>query len=286
MGSLVLFFIDAHKKRVAKNRKISSVSGTEIRTDTSRRCSHEPSLDLHHYIPAFRRSNDSLVEINLNRFSGNPRITDANAYNSLASNHLDLIRNTRTRSNSIFSSTIGGPLNAELTCISEEIVLDNLLDESELNGCITSCNKEDKYLMYSEFENNLNNLSEEAKAIIKKRKDQLLSSEARAMIEYHETNCPLSKLVTNANKLTTNPLQNNSLTARQRRASFAGMSSDMSSKLTNNVNSFSLREQTRSLESECPSCPNCGDQIKTNPKVINEIIDEEEGLEDSIDCHV
>ncbi|CAG2173015.1 unnamed protein product, partial [Oppiella nova] len=47
LGSLVLFFIDAHKKRVAKKRKISSVSGTDMMaTDTSRRCSHEPSLDL------------------------------------------------------------------------------------------------------------------------------------------------------------------------------------------------------------------------------------------------
>lgn len=256
-------------------------------SDQSRRCSHEPSIDLHHYIPALRRSNDSLAGMNstLNRFKSNPRLNDANDYNSCAANHLDLIRNARTRSNSIFSTTIGGPINAELTCISEEIVLDNLLDESDLNGCITSCNKEDKYLMYSEFENNLNNLSEEAKAIIQKRKDQLLSSDKRSVIGYHEANCPLAKALANKNKLASNPLQNTSLTARQRRASFAGITSDIASKMTNNVTSITITDRMNSLENDHKSCPNCGDQIKPNSKTIDEILEEEECPEEnSVHC--
>ncbi|XP_013778241.2 monocarboxylate transporter 12-like [Limulus polyphemus] len=47
-----------------------------------------------------------------------------------------------------------------LTCISEEGLVDlgenNLLDEWCAAECITSCNKEEKFLMISEFENNLN----------------------------------------------------------------------------------------------------------------------------------
>ncbi|GIY40362.1 monocarboxylate transporter 10 [Caerostris darwini] len=42
----------------------------------------------------------------------------------------------------------------ELTCISEEILVENFL-EDYIDDCITSCNKEEKFLMLSEFENNL-----------------------------------------------------------------------------------------------------------------------------------
>ncbi|GBL94222.1 Monocarboxylate transporter 10 [Araneus ventricosus] len=42
----------------------------------------------------------------------------------------------------------------ELTCISEEILVENYL-EDYIDDCITSCNKEEKYVMLSEFENNL-----------------------------------------------------------------------------------------------------------------------------------
>lgn len=50
----------------------------------------------------------------------------------------------------------------ELTCISEEGIADmdlpdNLLDDLDYAGeCISSCNKVEKYLVLSEFENNLN----------------------------------------------------------------------------------------------------------------------------------
>lgn len=43
----------------------------------------------------------------------------------------------------------------ELTCISEEILVDNCLEDYYIDDCITSCNKEEKFLMLSEFENNL-----------------------------------------------------------------------------------------------------------------------------------
>ncbi|XP_076315733.1 monocarboxylate transporter 12-like [Tachypleus tridentatus] len=45
----------------------------------------------------------------------------------------------------------------ELTCISEEVGMDHFM----MDDCITSCNKEEKYLMLSEFEQNLKNTREE-----------------------------------------------------------------------------------------------------------------------------
>lgn len=47
----------------------------------------------------------------------------------------------------------------ELTCISEEAIMDNFLEDL-IDDCITSCNKEEKYLMLSEYENNLNKTQE------------------------------------------------------------------------------------------------------------------------------
>ncbi|XP_054721243.1 monocarboxylate transporter 2-like [Uloborus diversus] len=42
----------------------------------------------------------------------------------------------------------------ELTCVSEEMLVENCM-EDYIDDCITSCNKEEKFLMLSEFENNL-----------------------------------------------------------------------------------------------------------------------------------
>jgi len=181
------------------------------------------------------------------------------------------MRNTRGRSNSIFSSTIGGPTNAELTCISEEIVLDNFIDDSLLNDCITSCNKGENYLMLNEFENNLNGMSEEAVNIIKHRKGELCVDD-RAIIEFHEANCPLAKVIVD-HKLATNPLKNNSLIARQKRSSFAGMTS------SNHSSDFM---PLTSVPTE--QCPNCGDELMAKSNVQNDhIIEEEEEVdEDSI----
>ncbi|XP_054163328.1 uncharacterized protein LOC128961148 [Oppia nitens] len=301
LGSLVLFFIDAHKKRVAKKRKISSVSGTEMANDVvSRRCSHEPSMDLHQYLPALRAPNDTF-DVNYNRFTGNTRVNDMNTFNSIAVNHMDLVRNNQnnnnnnnhiinsnnnrtSRSNSIFSSTLGGPINGELTCISEEIVLDNLLEDTILDECLTSCNREDKYLMLSEFENNLNDMSEEAKAIIRKRKEDQKRSFVLNGGDVHEDNCPLSKImIDNRYKVSTNPLQKNYgqkfLTARQRRASFAGITANGSSK-SDITNGVIEEENTSDIISCCPqspkSCPNCGDQMTHSAKMLREKITEED----------
>ncbi len=271
MGSLILFFIDAHKKRIAQKRKIDSVSSVGHANDISRRISRDTSLNLHQYIQSLKRSTDSLNDINLNRLNGNKRIHDNSNYGSLASNQLELMRNTRGRSNSIFSSTIGGPTNAELTCISEEIVLDNFIDDSVLNDCITSCNKNENYLMLSEFENNLNGMSEEAVNIIKHRKGELCVDD-RAIIEFHEANCPLAKVIVD-HKLATNPLKNNSLTSRQKRSSFAGMTS------SNHSSDFM---PLTSVPTE--QCPNCGDELMAKSNAQNDhIIEEEEEVdEDSI----
>ncbi|XP_054708151.1 uncharacterized protein LOC129217831 [Uloborus diversus] len=63
----------------------------------------------------------------------------------------------------------------ELTCISEEAIMENFLDDY-VDDCITSCNKEEKYLMLSEFENNLINtqesssVSQEVRKLAKERK--------------------------------------------------------------------------------------------------------------------
>jgi hypothetical protein len=193
---------------------------------------------------------------------------DNSNYGSLASNQLELMRNTRARSNSIFSSSIAGPTNAELTCISEEIVLDNFIDDSVLNDCITSCNKEEKYLMFSEFENNLKDMSEEAANIIKQRKGDLCVDD-RAIIEFHEANCPMAKVIAD-HKLATNPLKNNSLTARQKRSSFAGMTSS-------NLSSGLMPLTSVPIE----QCPNCGDELMAKSNVQNDHIIEEE--EEEID---
>ena len=76
---------------------------------------------------------------------------------SALSRSLEMFR-TPPRSASFFSTSAVGPLNGELTCISEEILMDNILDEYA-DEMISSCNKEEKYLMYSEFENNVNKLA-------------------------------------------------------------------------------------------------------------------------------
>ncbi|XP_023224834.1 monocarboxylate transporter 10-like [Centruroides sculpturatus] len=53
---------------------------------------------------------------------------------------------------SVYRERVDAIKRPELTCISEEAIAD--FDEF-LDDCITSCNKEEKFLMLSEFENNL-----------------------------------------------------------------------------------------------------------------------------------
>lgn len=58
--------------------------------------------------------------------------------------------------NGAASATKGAGTGELLTCISEEGLVDNyLLDDMYHENCITSCNKVEKYLMMSEFVNNV-----------------------------------------------------------------------------------------------------------------------------------
>nr|XP_042910585.1 monocarboxylate transporter 10 [Parasteatoda tepidariorum] len=69
----------------------------------------------------------------------------------------------------------------ELTCISEEVMMENIFDDY-IDDCITSCNKEEKYLMLSEFENNLINtqesssVSQEFRKLAKERKISIVTT--------------------------------------------------------------------------------------------------------------
>lgn len=78
----------------------------------------------------------------------------------------------------------------ELTCISEEAMMDNIFDDY-VDDCITSCNKEEKYLMLSEFENNLINtqesssVSQDMRKLAQERKE---AAEEPPMLE-HCPNC-------------------------------------------------------------------------------------------------
>ncbi|GFT13032.1 monocarboxylate transporter 12 [Nephila pilipes] len=78
----------------------------------------------------------------------------------------------------------------ELTCISEEVIMDNIFDDL-VDDCITSCNKEEKYLMLSEFENNLINTQESSSVSQEVRKlaqERKISSSSPPLLE-HCPNC-------------------------------------------------------------------------------------------------
>ncbi|XP_067126098.1 monocarboxylate transporter 10-like isoform X1 [Centruroides vittatus] len=121
LGSITLFLIDVHKWKV-QQRKMS------IFTDNDRRCS-----DSCYSHPQSRRSS---YQDSMN--GSNAQLKRFNQRSFTFSNYGDIKK-------------------PELTCISEEVVMDNILDELD---CITSCNKEEKFLMLSEYENNLNKTQE------------------------------------------------------------------------------------------------------------------------------
>ncbi|XP_055946237.1 monocarboxylate transporter 12-like [Argiope bruennichi] len=78
----------------------------------------------------------------------------------------------------------------ELTCISEEVIMENIFDDY-VDDCITSCNKEEKYLMLSEFENNLINTQESSSVSQEVRKlaqERKISSSSPPLLE-HCPNC-------------------------------------------------------------------------------------------------
>ncbi|XP_049272829.1 monocarboxylate transporter 10 isoform X2 [Rhipicephalus sanguineus] len=124
LGAMSLFLIDLHKKRSRRGQP---------RPDC-RRCSDAPAA------------------------SGADG--GAGASSSRRSSFQDsLCRETRLQQRSFTFSNYADLRRQELTCISEEAIMDNYLEDF-IDDCITSCNKEEKYLMLSEYENNLNKTQE------------------------------------------------------------------------------------------------------------------------------
>ncbi|XP_054922460.1 monocarboxylate transporter 10-like isoform X2 [Dermacentor andersoni] len=124
LGAMSLFLIDLHKKRSRRS---------QLRPDC-RRCSDAP--------PAAAAGDG------------------AGASSSRRSSFQDsLCHEARLQQRSFTFSNYADLRRQELTCISEEAIMDNFLEDF-IDDCITSCNKEEKYLMLSEYENNLNKTQE------------------------------------------------------------------------------------------------------------------------------
>ncbi|XP_013793495.1 monocarboxylate transporter 12-B-like [Limulus polyphemus] len=124
VGSVTLFLIDIHKRNVEK-RKMSVFS-------EGRRCS-DACLSTR----TFSRQSS----FQDSAFGRNPPLSRLQQRSLTFSNYTDLRRQ-------------------ELTCISEEVAMENFLEDL-VDDCITSCNKEEKYLMLSEYEQNLNKTQED-----------------------------------------------------------------------------------------------------------------------------
>ncbi|XP_076307706.1 monocarboxylate transporter 10-like isoform X2 [Tachypleus tridentatus] len=124
LGSVTLFLIDIHKRNVER-RKMSVFS-------EGRRCS-DACLSTR----TFSRQSS----FQDSAFGRNPPLSRLQQRSLTFSNYTDLRRQ-------------------ELTCISEEVAMENFLEDL-VDDCITSCNKEEKYLMLSEYEQNLNKTRED-----------------------------------------------------------------------------------------------------------------------------
>ncbi|XP_077541425.1 monocarboxylate transporter 10-like isoform X2 [Haemaphysalis longicornis] len=124
LGGLSLFFIDWHKKRARRGQQRSDC----------RRCSDvlPPSA------------------------AGGGAGASSSRRSSLQDS---LCHETRLQQRSFTFSNYADLRRQELTCISEEAIMDNFFEDF-IDDCITSCNKEEKYLMLSEYENNLNKTQE------------------------------------------------------------------------------------------------------------------------------
>ncbi|XP_050536933.1 monocarboxylate transporter 10-like isoform X3 [Daktulosphaira vitifoliae] len=129
LGSLTMFFIDLHRRNVARHKH--NESGTkQLCVSTS--CPQRRKLSF-----TVEPEEVVVVEPPLN------------------------IQGNIVGMGLLTPGVIGPTDKPELTCISEEGIADmdlpdNLLDDLDYIGdCITSCNKVENYLMLSEFENNL-----------------------------------------------------------------------------------------------------------------------------------
>ena len=146
-GAVTLFLIDVHKRNIRSRRKMKCLkkSGSKV--------SQEP------------------IEENL------PKeeifLYDEERRNSFADVDDEFYPPFNMRKSYSYED-IGDLKKVEVTCISEEGIVDiglpeNLLDELEILENITSCNKVENYLMLSEFEQNLSNLSSEKESPVSKR---------------------------------------------------------------------------------------------------------------------
>ncbi|RWS22557.1 monocarboxylate transporter 10-like protein, partial [Leptotrombidium deliense] len=309
LGSFVLFFIDAHKKNSSRKRRLSSPETSTVGVrDVNSHLSRYSSRDSRSFF------NPSVTNTKVLRRASADSISDT----AFRLNRLPIgtavvpIRGNAFafgRSNSLFGSTFGAPIN-ELTCISEEVIMDNFLDEFVIDDCLTSCDREAKYLMLSEFENNLGNsvVPQEAAALVKSRKEKL--KDVSKLKPEHDVNCPFK----NGTAMVTSPTvpylePKRPLIAQNRRASFAGFASFVNdnvspfsqpctSKQHSNVNNFSTFLPTHESLDQCPNClklvdcktQEIGAEIVPNINFVethntNEVFDEiDENIdEDSID---
>ncbi|RWS18000.1 monocarboxylate transporter 12-like protein [Dinothrombium tinctorium] len=277
LGSFVMFFIDAHKKNIAKKRKLSSpensaLGGHDISNQLSRLSSHDS-------------------RIFINSLSGNMRTMRRTSADSIADASLQFTRTAPAtivpirnhpyafgRSNSVFSSTFGGPLNAELTCISEEVIMENFMDNFVGEEEATSCDREAKYLMLSEFENNMDNsvVPQEAAALVKSRKEKLKDKVKNEPVT-HNPNCPFRHPTSMVNSPTNSRMEQKSSLSSNRRASFAGFSSFVNDDCTmfskssrpTNINPNVSHETSFIIEENVVGqCPNCLRLVDCETKIL------------------
>lgn len=275
-GAMVFFFIDAHKKSVAQKRKMSSPPDTPLTANSQihQRPTHEMPLaggggggdeaarareqELRsQYFNSLARtmgrdslnnSTESLLDMNLQRLARIAGPLGVRGPPLGRGNQLDstgLLRPNANRTNSIFSAA-----NGELTCISEEVlVLDqNLFDDCVWDdSCLTSCNKEEKFLMLSEYENNFDErvVPAEAARLIQARKDELIRGKAFQGV--HHEGCPIRGSSKHAIDMSVNTLDmEKSTLAKRRRASYAGFATNGNYKQNNFGQNF-LAESSATL---------------------------------------
>ncbi|XP_074605523.1 uncharacterized protein LOC141858629 [Brevipalpus obovatus] len=226
LGSIILFLIDNHRKTFDDRNRLSSSSGC------------------HYHQPAMSNGMDPIL--GSMHFTGNGMFTEPPLVSTkprVVSNGvpppkidlchlLDIPHEPRSsaefdpkndlRSSSLFSSPMaGGHVNGELTCISEEVFMENFLGDYELGSCITPCDRDEKYMMLSEFENNFetchgNIMSEDTAALLKMSRQRNIFNPTRPKPETHLRECPLRE----RSSMKRPPISTFSPNIKKRRASF------------------------------------------------------------------
>ncbi|GAB6027121.1 hypothetical protein CHUAL_013854 [Chamberlinius hualienensis] len=128
IGSFLLFLIDVHRRQINRRKNSNKDGGADETTAGNQNNASSPQVS--------NRRRSSLPEADLDEtltctITANRRLSDLK--------------------------------RLELTCISEEGLADNILDELDFLAyadCMTSCDQVENYLMLSEYENNLNKTNE------------------------------------------------------------------------------------------------------------------------------